>query len=578
MNYPLLFTGASLLAGFLSIALLIGTLRSSYTRYRFVACPLFASLSFYCFGYALELQDYPIEITLRIIGIEYIGITLSPVFLLVFILYLYGAEFEQLRRYFLYLLIIPVVTLAIVWTDLVIPVLYRDAWMDQKSAFHGFAMEPGIWWYVITIWNIGILIFCLILLLRKLRRPGVVHRRITILILIGIIAPFLGIFLDMYIRTFIPVDITPITLVITGLAIYPAITRYDMMNIVPVAYANIFRTVGSGMIILDTKGRIRDMNPAAEDIFQVTRNDTIERELITIMPQGFILPDLSLQPEDRRKEIELSVHGKPEYYLLDLIHFEDNHVPAGMVLMVTCISDQKKKEMQLFEYNVIIEKRNQEIEAAFQEKEILLKEIHHRVKNNMQVITSLLSLQSRNIKEPEALAMFQITQARIRALGLVHEQLYQSRDLNRINYQAYLKRITSYFLQLYEFPGRVVRCNIDAKDIEIPIDIAVPISLIIAEMMTNSLKYAFIDRDEGMISIQFISEPEKGRYVVDYRDDGSGFNQERSSSDTQGIGTSLITGLAKQLSGVVQREVTADGVHYTITFPIESGSSDFTPE
>lgn len=528
--------------------------------------------------------------------------------------------------------------------------------------------------------------------------------------IIGVLAPFSSLFLNNYLRSVMPIDSTPFTLVITGLALYPAITHYNLLNIIPVAYATVFKTLGSGLIVLDSDGRVREINSAAEEIFQVRRTEIIGEEAKLHLPQGDVLTFLAQSSSIQREEIEFSGSGRSEYYLIDVIPFHDRDVvQSGSVLMLTRITDRKEKEERLIEYTDIIENRNSELNAAYQElkrnqdalkdseqslkkaqsiahlgiyewnasghqiymsdeladifgidpseqpsaitdfiqfvapsyreevsdsfdaliafgipftlecwierpdgikraiwgqgeietgevgdsgsvtfivqditdrklmeekireasleKEILLKEIHHRVKNNMQIISSLLSMQSRTIRDPGVQGLLQDTQARVRSLALVHEQLYQSGNLSKINYQGYLEKITGYYLQSYEVFHGVITCTTIAHNIELSMEKAVPCSLVISELLTNSFKHAFDIGQKGEITISISCNEEQNQYILDYRDNGKGFPPGYDPTTNPGIGTTLIRGLTRQLSGTIWIDLNGSGVHYVITFP-----------
>lgn len=235
--------------------------------------------------------------------------------------------------------------------------------------------------------------------------------------------------------------------------------------------------------------------------------------------------------------------------------FDGEGSSGHLTLIVQDITDQKLMEEEILEASL--------------EKEILLREIHHRVKNNMQVISSLLSMQSRTIKEPTVQSLFKETQTRVRSLALVHELLYQSDKLNKINYHDYLQKITNYLFNSYKISQGGVTCNIEARGIEISVDIAVPCSLVITELLTNSLKYAFLDGRKGEIIINLSCNPDTLYYSLDYRDNGLGFPPGYDPKIGAGFGSSLIIGLTRQLSGDVQVESGEYGVHYRITFPGE---------
>lgn len=186
----------------------------------------------------------------------------------------------------------------------------------------------------------------------------------------------------------------------------------------------------------------------------------------------------------------------------------------------------------------------------------------------MQIISSLLSMQIRNSNDEEVQNLMKDLQMRIRSLGLVHELLYLSENLNNINYRVYLEKITGYYLQSYAIPGKQIRCILHVEDIGISIEKAVPLSLIISELLTNSFKYAFFGKEKGEITLYFRSSPPDNFYVLEYHDDGRGFDH-KYHADMQGVGSSLIAGLTKQLSGTIRIADNIPGFHCTIIFPYE---------
>ena len=144
---------------------------------------------------------------------------------------------------------------------------------------------------------------------------------------------------------------------------------------------------------------------------------------------------------------------------------------AGKVYRIAGVIDDVTERKQALE----------QIKTSLNEKEVLLKEIHHRVKNNMQVITSLLSLQSRNIGDGQALEVFQDSQNRVKSMALIHETLYQSKDLSRINFAEYLQKLVAHVSRSYRLRHDTIRINVKVDDVSLPIDTAVPCGLIINE-------------------------------------------------------------------------------------------------
>jgi len=207
-----------------------------------------------------------------------------------------------------------------------------------------------------------------------------------------------------------------------------------------------------------------------------------------------------------------------------------------------------------------------QISASLKEKEVLLKEIHHRVKNNMQVVSSLLQLQSRNIQDPETLAIFRDSQNRIRSMALIHEKLYRSQDLARVDFGDYLKDLTGFLIRSYRAQLGPVNLRLDASDVLLPVDMAVPCGLIVNELVCNALKHAFRDGREGEIRVLLHSSPEQ-RVTLIVGDNGCGFPEGVDFRNTESLGMQLLNTLVEQLDGTVELH-RGDGTEFEIVFPL----------
>ena len=133
----------------------------------------------------------------------------------------------------------------------------------------------------------------------------------------------------------------------------------------------------------------------------------------------------------------------------------------------------------------------EKIKASLKEKEILLQEIHHRVKNNMQVISSILNLQSRNITDKQLLGIIKSSQDRVRSMALIHEKLYESKNLTQVDFSRYVQSLTSHLFTSYGIEPESVKLNIDIKNVHLDISTAIPYGLIINELISNSLKLSY---------------------------------------------------------------------------------------
>ena len=188
----------------------------------------------------------------------------------------------------------------------------------------------------------------------------------------------------------------------------------------------------------------------------------------------------------------------------------------------------------------------QQIEGALREKEILLKEIHHRVKNNLQVICSLLSLQSGYVDDERSLGMFVESQNRVRSMSLIHERLYRSADLSQVNFAEYAEQLAGELLRCYSTGSRRVRLGVQVEDVPLGLDTAIPCGLVLNELVTNSLKYAFPEGGEGEIHVVLTHRPD-GRVALTVSDNGVGLPPGLDIHNSETLGLQLVSTLADQL-------------------------------
>lgn len=212
------------------------------------------------------------------------------------------------------------------------------------------------------------------------------------------------------------------------------------------------------------------------------------------------------------------------------------------------------------------------LRAALAEKEVLLKEVHHRVKNNLQVVVSLLGLQADRIQDPTALAVFKDSQERVRSIALIHEKLYQSPDLARINFAEYLRELTQSLVLVFP-AGRGARVSVEADSVWLGVDLAIPCGLIVNELVTNALKYAFPNGRAGQVRVAFAAEAGPAgafaaaprRFILAVADDGVGLPAGLDPAQTRSLGLKLVQILTRQLGGALTIGQ-AGGVQFEIRF------------
>ncbi len=222
------------------------------------------------------------------------------------------------------------------------------------------------------------------------------------------------------------------------------------------------------------------------------------------------------------------------------------------------------------------------IEASLKEKEVLLKEIHHRVKNNLQVVSSLLNLQTDYVDDVQALGVLRDSRHRIRSMALIHETLYKSQDLARVDFSGYIRNLSAYLLRSYGQLAQAITMNIETDEVFLGIDRAVPCGLILNELLSNSLKHAFpsaedrssngarpgnenaFDGTKGEIHIELRADSNRQLSLV-VSDNGVGFSSDLDFRNTSSLGLQLVNTLVEQLDGAIELN-DSSGTTFQITF------------
>jgi two-component sensor histidine kinase len=191
------------------------------------------------------------------------------------------------------------------------------------------------------------------------------------------------------------------------------------------------------------------------------------------------------------------------------------------------------------------------MKASLREKEVLLKEIHHRVKNNLQVVSSMLHLQTRSVRDDAALAMFRESRIRVNSMALVHEKLYQSEDLAQVDFADYVRSLANYLHLSHGATASHVTMDVSVQDVSLSIDSAIPCGLILNELISNSFKHAFPEGRGGHVRVDF-SQDGGEHLVMTVKDDGVGLPKDIDWRNTESLGLQLVTALVEQLEGSIE--------------------------
>jgi PAS domain S-box-containing protein len=234
--------------------------------------------------------------------------------------------------------------------------------------------------------------------------------------------------------------------------------------------------------------------------------------------------------------ISLADDTNKVYEVIKVPLFQQDGKRKGLVILGRDITENKQAEERL--------------KASLQEKEVLLKEIHHRVNNNLQIVSSLLNLQSGYIQNQEFLEMLRDSQNRIRSIALVHEKLYQSNDLANIKFSEYVRNLLSYLFRSYGVDHGTVQTKLDIDDVPLEIDTIISCGLIINELVSNSLKHAFPENSKGDICVAL--HPYEDQFMLAVSDNGIGLPQDMEIKNTESLGLKLVTALVEEIKGTLE--------------------------
>jgi PAS domain S-box-containing protein len=627
---------------------------------------LMIAVSIWSITGAFEMSSVAVSTKVLWSQLSYLGIVFVGPFWLLFTLSYTGNEHWLKMKFISLLMIIPAIILFLVatngWYGLIWPTITPTSSQPGALIIYGH----GFGFYVNAAYTYILMFVGILFLLQFLIRSPKLYQKQVLMVLFAAIIPFFA--NAIYILQESPVkglDITPFAFTITGILVAWSIFKFKMLDIVPVAYNNLFDKMSSGALVVDSQKRIVDINLAARNLLDLNQEligklieeklnmlkdlfpiDQIKSEIrteIEIADPNMWL-DLQVTPLDRKDQLlgwiitfrDISARKKAEESLKksekDYRDLVDNALVGiyktdfnGRILFannamanifgynsveeiknISITSRYKnsedrdffikkiKEEGKLEEFEVELLKKSgqpmnilfsaiqdgetisgmimditkskmaeDQIKKSLNEKELLLKEIHHRVKNNLMVISSLLSLQSRYIKDEASKSIFKESQNRARSMALIHELLYRSKDLKRINFGDYIRTLTNELFRMYVSDPSIIKLNMNVEEIMLDINTAIPLGLIVNELVSNSMKHAFPAGISGEIEIDFKSD--NGNYYLVVADNGVGFPKDWNFKDSDTLGLRIVNSLTEQIDGVIKLDRT-NGTKFSIEF------------
>jgi PAS domain S-box-containing protein len=316
-----------------------------------------------------------------------------------------------------------------------------------------------------------------------------------------------------------------------------------------------------GILLKDKRRNVLFVNQAFCDLFDIS---TPPVELIGKSYSDFkeyyypIFQDPEVVEERNEKIIaDQELVTNEEWTLNNKITVERDYIPI-------IIDDSQ--EGSLWVYQDVTERKNYEteLENSLQQKEMLLKEIHHRVKNNLLVVSNLLEFQTDYTNDPEVLAVLEESQSRIQSMALIHEKLYRSTGLDKIDFGEYLEALTDNLFESYSVAETRINLEKNIDSIFLNIETANPCGLIVNELVSNAFKHAFPNEKQGTIWLS-LSQDNEGQITLVVQDDGVGFPQDLDLDNLESLGLDLVQTLTQQLKGNLHIEQ-KQGAYFTLTF------------
>ena len=481
--------------------------------------------------------------------VKYIGMVALPVSWVLLTASYTGHEKWMNRRNILFLNFIPIITLVLTFTNGAHGLIWRSTTLDTEGSLVVLHHTYGTWFHVNILYMYVLLFSGSFLLIQMLTHYRSLFRWQVSALLVCALAPSLWSILYLFeFNLFTYLEPTPLLFPVANLAVVLALLYVRTVEIVPVARDTIIDSMSDSIIVLDAKNRIVDVNTAAQNL--MGRTGTVIGKAI-----DEIWPDWSSQKtfdDWTEGSTEIGITHKSEQHTYDLRISTLTGWRGDLVSRVIVLRDITERK-----------KAEDKVKASLREKEILLREVHHRVKNNLQIISSLLRLQSEYIKNEKEKELFKDSQNRIRSMSLIHEKLYQSKTLADIDVKGYITDLVYGLFQSYGAPGTIA-LTVKVKDVSLSIDDAITCGLIINELVSNSLKHAFPSNRKG--EIKTILRPANGDIELIVSDDGIGIPDGIDIRHTSSLGLHLVTILAEeQLNGKIKSS-RDNGTSMCITF------------
>lgn len=532
----------------LSLAIYSYKKRSSTLHIYFIFFML--SVFSWCLGAAMEFFSIAVWAKIFWVKITYLGVaTVAPLW---FIFILNYAKYEEYLKpaYIGLLFFIPIIIIIMAFTNEWHGLLWPSIIPTSNQPGAVLIYEHGPIFFVNMIYSFSLAIMGLIILIKMLVTSSRKYRQqISILILVGLIPLIFCSLYAFHVLPIVGLDFSPFALIIAGMLLAVSIFKFHFLDILPVAHKILFKNMVNGVLVFDDNEKLMEVNSAASLIG--INSDDVGKNIDDVLGK---FEELKSIYKSRESESEVFLGDPVNQWVQAQVTpiYDNKNIFQGHLLIIQDINKRKKLE--------------NELKKSLDEKDLMMKEIHHRVKNNFMIIQSLLQLQSRHIQDKNALEIFRESQNRVKSMAFVHQRLYQHDNLKKVNFGDYPETLAWDIFRSYAINPTQIKLDIDAEEVMLDIDTAIPLGLILNELISNSLKHAFPNKN-GQLMVKSYLKDNKYKLVVS--DNGISIPEGLEYEKLDSLGLKLIYGLSDQIGGEVKLDTT-DGTKFEITFDVEN--------
>jgi len=489
----------------------------------------------YTFGYYFEVHSSDVDTAFMYLSIEYIGLAFLGTLWVLFIME-YTGRFMKYRRYIAtFMVLFSLITLFVVNSNPAHELYYQNLGLVKLEHLSLVTFDRGPWyWIFVSYTNICFLIGTILLLYTWYTSNEAVRKRFFLLF-IGSLFPWISLIINLASHNNLKIDFGPFGILAAALIFIYNIYAYKLFELLPAAKKTVFESMQDGVVILNRENLVTECNQAAERLLgkHFTQKGADAASLFNPETLHKILnshqndEDITIPYKQNGSEIVLSIRASQ---ISD--HMGENN---GTLLILRDVTTQIADE--------------EEIRNLLAEKEILLREVHHRIKNNMNTIAGFLTLQARNMADQGAITALQEAKNKISGMMMIYDKLMHTNDFTNISSADYLNQLIDYITSSYDNESKIhIKRQIDDEILDSKI--MFQLGIILNELFTNSYKYAFPNRNKGQIDIRF--EVTNQTLTLIYQDSGHVLPEEAIEKTKPGLGLSLISLLVRQLKGTLE--------------------------